>query len=417
MAAPGRPAYPWRGRITCHPAPGLSGSPDGTGAQRRRSRNGSIANGVFAGSCCTMRDLAKEAGGVSGFILGSELVGLTRVRSASGVYPAVESSRISQATCATSSAAAPISSMRRTGPNTARMCATAATRCAFRSIRSSPMRLSTRSASIIIRRSPIGATGPDHADLAVARSVHDVDYLRDRLGSGEAFDWYYANAVRSRSAQTRTPITDGAAGKPWVFRQKDLVSWWSNAHVERVGGVEIRTTALARPFEADLADRDRHSGGGQGHQRTQRLSRSEILGIRLSAVLARRARRSHAGARAGGDPVAVRSGPARVSTGLQSGLAGLWPAHGRSRQHVRVGMGRAAVSGLPGFHLRLGGWRQLGDRSLDHGPHRGRCARPADRRDPEGFRHSPIPARSRSTASRTATWSTARCRRAARSNP
>ena len=31
-AAAGQPAYPWRGRITCHPAPGLPGSPDGTAA-------------------------------------------------------------------------------------------------------------------------------------------------------------------------------------------------------------------------------------------------------------------------------------------------------------------------------------------------------------------------------------------------
>ena len=36
------------------------------------------------------------------------------------------------------------------------------------------------------------------------------------------------------------PITDGL-GKPWVFRAKDLWSWWSNAHYERVGGVELAT--------------------------------------------------------------------------------------------------------------------------------------------------------------------------------
>src|SRR6185503_13041894 len=28
----GQPPYPWRGRITCDPAPGVSGSPDGTAA-------------------------------------------------------------------------------------------------------------------------------------------------------------------------------------------------------------------------------------------------------------------------------------------------------------------------------------------------------------------------------------------------
>ena len=84
--------------------------------------------------------------------------------------------------------------------------------------------------------------GPDHADLAEADSIHDRDYLAARLGTGEAFDWFYADAD-ARAAQIRTPITDGAHGKPWVFRAKDLVGWWSNRHWERDGGVETRTTA------------------------------------------------------------------------------------------------------------------------------------------------------------------------------
>ena len=36
----------------------------------------------------------------------------------------------------------------------------------------------------------------------------------------------------------RTPITDGAYGKPWVFRFKDLKGWWENPHYDRPGGVE-----------------------------------------------------------------------------------------------------------------------------------------------------------------------------------
>jgi hypothetical protein len=36
----------------------------------------------------------------------------------------------------------------------------------------------------------------------------------------------------------RTPITDGAYGKPWVFRQKDIRNWWANQHVNRPGGLE-----------------------------------------------------------------------------------------------------------------------------------------------------------------------------------
>jgi hypothetical protein len=83
---------------------------------------------------------------------------------------------------------------------------------------------------------------PQHLDLAEARSAYDVEYLRGRLGSGEAFDWFYASAA-ARMGQTRTPITDGATGKPWIYRPKDLVSWWSQPHVQRVGGVETATTS------------------------------------------------------------------------------------------------------------------------------------------------------------------------------
>ncbi len=57
---------------------------------------------------------------------------------------------------------------------------------------------------------------------------------------GEGFDWYYASDA-DRDAQTRTPITDGAYGKPWVFRFKDIESWWANAHYDRPGGVECGT--------------------------------------------------------------------------------------------------------------------------------------------------------------------------------
>ncbi|MGE7154587.1 baseplate megatron protein TIM-barrel domain-containing protein [Methylorubrum rhodesianum] len=38
-------------------------------------------------------------------------------------------------------------------------------------------------------------------------------------------------------------MTDGAHGKPWIYRAKDLVAWWSNPHVERQGGVETGPTA------------------------------------------------------------------------------------------------------------------------------------------------------------------------------
>ncbi len=35
-----------------------------------------------------------------------------------------------------------------------------------------------------------------------------------------------------------TAITDGAYGKPWVYRNKDIKNWWRNAHHNRPGGTE-----------------------------------------------------------------------------------------------------------------------------------------------------------------------------------
>ena len=83
--------------------------------------------------------------------------------------------------------------------------------------------------------------GAGHLDaLAGWRSIYDRAYLEANIEGGEGFDWFYASAA-DREAQVRTTITDGAAGKPWVFRYKDIRSWWSNAHFDRPGGVESAT--------------------------------------------------------------------------------------------------------------------------------------------------------------------------------
>src|SRR4029079_19289691 len=68
--------------------------------------------------------------------------------------------------------------------------------------------------------------GASHLDRVVASVCTDRDYLRSNLFGGEGFDWYYADAG-ARAAQSRSDITDGL-GKPWIFRQKDLLSFWSN---------------------------------------------------------------------------------------------------------------------------------------------------------------------------------------------
>jgi hypothetical protein len=238
----GQPAYPWRGRITCHPAPGEPGSPDGTSAAAAQVNLWFTRSAGFNRMVLHYAELAEQAGGVHGFILGSELVGLTRVRSASGVYPAAARLRdLAQEVRAILRASTKI------------VYAADWTEYGAHVLNNGsevrfpldPLFASSAIDAVGIDYYPPISDwrdGPAHADLAAGRSIYDVDYLRARLGSGEGFDWYYANASE-RGAQTRRPITDGAYSKPWIFRQKDLVSWWSNRHTERVGGVEIGGTA------------------------------------------------------------------------------------------------------------------------------------------------------------------------------
>ncbi|AZO78334.1 MULTISPECIES: glycoside hydrolase/phage tail family protein [unclassified Bosea (in: a-proteobacteria)] len=255
-----QPPYPWRGHITCSPAPGRPSSPDGTSAATSQiasflgsatavdfSLDGDKVICARPGEWSFRRAvlhaamLAKAAGGVEGFIIGSELVGLTRVRGAPGYYPMVNGL---VALAAEVRAILP--------PSTKLTYAAdwteygAHVRDGGQEVRFplDPLWSSTHIDAIgIDYYAPLSdwRDTPDHADLAVARGPADVDYLRKRLTSGEGYDWHYAD-LSSRYAQMRLPITDGAFGKPWVFRQKDLPNWWLNSHVERVAGVEIGAT-------------------------------------------------------------------------------------------------------------------------------------------------------------------------------
>ena len=79
--------------------------------------------------------------------------------------------------------------------------------------------------------------GDEHLDAGLAKNIYDLDYLKSNIEGGEGYDWYYASAL-DRDNQIRTPITDGAYNKPFVFRYKDVKSWWANPHYNRFGGVE-----------------------------------------------------------------------------------------------------------------------------------------------------------------------------------
>jgi hypothetical protein len=77
-------------------------------------------------------------------------------------------------------------------------------------------------------------------------AIYDRSYLQGNIAGGEGFDWFYASTT-DRSAQVRTAITDGAAAKPWVFRYKDLRAWWANPHYDRPGGIESGTPTAWAP--------------------------------------------------------------------------------------------------------------------------------------------------------------------------
>lgn len=89
--------------------------------------------------------------------------------------------------------------------------------------------------------------GNAHLDaLGGAPSIYDKAYLQSNCEGGEYFAWFYASQA-DRDAQIRTPISDGAYGKPWVFRAKDFRNWWLNQHYDRPGGVENATPTAWAP--------------------------------------------------------------------------------------------------------------------------------------------------------------------------
>ncbi|CAN5340963.1 glycoside hydrolase TIM-barrel-like domain-containing protein [soil metagenome] len=233
-------AYPWRGRITCHPAPGRPGSPDGSSeaAAEVAAFFGSDADFGFRRMVLHCVGLAVQAGGVDGLLIGSELRGLTTVRGAGGTYPAVSALRTLAADC--------------------RAVLGDATQIGYAADWSEYFghQPPDGSRDVTYHLDPLWAheaidfvgvdfyppltdwrDGADHLDAQAGfAGPHDPAYLAAHIAGGEDFDWYYASPA-DRAAQVRSPITDGTYGEPWVFRPKDFLSWWSNPHHDRPGGV------------------------------------------------------------------------------------------------------------------------------------------------------------------------------------
>jgi hypothetical protein len=267
-----QPAYPWRGRITIHPAPTAGGTPDkttaaasqvaafvGTAARHHFSISGQQvtysgpAEWSFRRMILHYAHLAAAAGGVDGFILCSELRGLTQARASASAYPFVD---------ALVALAADVRAV--LGPDT---------KITYGADWSEYFGHHPQDGSgdVYFHLDPLWAStnidaigidaywpladwrdGRDHADWhAGHRALHDLRYLKSNLVAGEGYDWYYASGS-DRELQIRTPITDGHADKPWVFRFKDIRSWWESAHFNRPGGIESTTPTAwipqSKPF-------------------------------------------------------------------------------------------------------------------------------------------------------------------------
>ncbi|WP_436640026.1 baseplate multidomain protein megatron [Microbaculum sp. FT89] len=262
--ATGQPTYPWRGRITCSPAPGHAGSPDRTAAAAAQVATfaGTAQASDFAASLgtvvdytgpaewsyrrfvlhmATLADLAARAGApVDAFTIGSEMVGLTTVRSSASAYPFVD-------------ALVDLLGEARAILGGGTKLGYAADWSEYHSHRPAdgsgdvhfhldPLWSDTELDFVgIDNYMPLSdwRDGTDHLDYANTgpTSIHDRAYLTANIAGGEYYDWYYARQA-DRDAQIRTPIADGAYGKPWVFRNKDIRGWWENAHHDRPGGSE-----------------------------------------------------------------------------------------------------------------------------------------------------------------------------------
>jgi len=251
-----QPAVPWRGRITLDDAPGRAGSADKTAAaaeevdaffgtaQPSDFQPDSDGVGYHGPGEWSYRrfilhyaHLCAIAGGVGAFCIGSEMRSLTQVRDGSHSYPAVRQLR---------RLAADVRSI--LGPNV---------KVGYAADWSEYFghQPADESGDVVYHLDPLWADpdidfvgidnymplsdwrdGLNHAD-ADAGSIYDLEYLKRNVAGGEGFEWYYADKA-GRDAQDRLPISDGAYGEPWVFRYKDLVSWWAKPHVNRVGGVK-----------------------------------------------------------------------------------------------------------------------------------------------------------------------------------
>lgn len=250
-----QPALPWRGRITGAIAPGQEGSTDGTEQMdadvdaffgTARASDFTIANGhvIYSGPAewsyrrfiLHNAAICAAAGGVFAFCIGSEMRGLTQLRGAANSFPAV---------IALKALAAEVRTL--LGPEVKLGYAADWTEYFG-------YHPQEGTGDVFFHLDPLWADdeidfvgidnymplsdwrdGADHLDVEWG-SIYDLSYLRANVEGGEGYDWYY-HSEEARAAQIRTEIADDAHQEPWVYRYKDIRSWWEKDHHNRVNGV------------------------------------------------------------------------------------------------------------------------------------------------------------------------------------
>ncbi len=226
------PGFPWRGRMAGVASDveaffGASMASDfslGAGPEHHKSVDDGFRNFILSHA-----NLARRAGGVDRFIVGSEMVGLTTIRDAENTFPAVtELARLAGDVREILGAdvdltyAADWSEYFGFHPQDG-------TEDVF-------FHLDELWSHPAISAIGIDAYFPlsdwrdgEHLDSALAASSTDVNYLSNNIEGGEGYDWYYASDA-DRLSQFRTPITD------WTYRYKDLRNWWGNIHRNKING-------------------------------------------------------------------------------------------------------------------------------------------------------------------------------------
>ena len=218
----GQPAFPWRGRITCSPAAGYAGSVDktATAAMQVAALFGAATLTSFSVSGQSVSwtgpsgdwglrrmvlhyaHLCAAAGGVDAFLIGTEMPGLTTIRSGASTYPAVQAYRDLLADV--------------------RAIVGSGTKIGYAADWSEYFghQPGDGSGDVFFHLDPLWADpkidfvgidnymplsdwrdGFEHLDAAEGwPAIYDRAYLQGNIAGGEGFDWFYASGGRSVGA-------------------------------------------------------------------------------------------------------------------------------------------------------------------------------------------------------------------------